>query len=150
MAKIDELKALAADLRKRQRQVDQLTRRASERDRGFPPQARSVHQRQGSEYSLPGPGATNRTKTWSAGGGKPKRRHALAGCQLLQRCGGQYEGDQAGRVRRLKPTQSNPGAAPAAGAGRQRMSPGQMAKEANDPERSSTGLMRMLQPPSLG
>ena len=33
MAKIDELKALATDLRKRLRQVDQLTGRSSERDR---------------------------------------------------------------------------------------------------------------------
>ena len=33
MAKLDELKALAADLRKRLRQVDQLTGRSSERDR---------------------------------------------------------------------------------------------------------------------
>ena len=33
MAKLDELKALAADLRKRLRQVDKLTGRASERDR---------------------------------------------------------------------------------------------------------------------
>src|SRR5262245_66173876 len=33
MAKLDELKALAADLRKRLRQVDQLTGRNSERDR---------------------------------------------------------------------------------------------------------------------
>jgi hypothetical protein len=33
MAKVDELKALAADLRKRLRQVDQLTGRSSERDR---------------------------------------------------------------------------------------------------------------------
>jgi hypothetical protein len=33
MAKIEELKALAADLRKRLRQVDQLTGRSSERDR---------------------------------------------------------------------------------------------------------------------
>jgi hypothetical protein len=33
MAKIEDLKALAADLRKRLRQVDQLTGRASERDR---------------------------------------------------------------------------------------------------------------------
>jgi hypothetical protein len=33
MARIDELKALASDLRKRLRQVDQLTGRASERDR---------------------------------------------------------------------------------------------------------------------
>jgi hypothetical protein len=32
----------------------------------------------------------------------PKRKHALAGCQLLQRCRGQHEGDQAGRARRLK------------------------------------------------
>ena len=33
MAKIEELKALAADLRKRLRQVDQLTGRSNERDR---------------------------------------------------------------------------------------------------------------------
>ena len=33
MAKIEELKALAADLRKRLRQVDRLTGRSSERDR---------------------------------------------------------------------------------------------------------------------
>jgi hypothetical protein len=33
MARIEELKALAADLRKRLKQVDQLTGRASERDR---------------------------------------------------------------------------------------------------------------------
>ena len=33
MAKLEDLKALAADLRKRLRQVDQLTGRASERDR---------------------------------------------------------------------------------------------------------------------
>ena len=33
MAKLDELRSLAADLRKRLRQVDQLTGRASERDR---------------------------------------------------------------------------------------------------------------------
>lgn len=33
MAKIADLKALAADLRKRLRQVDQLTGRSSERDR---------------------------------------------------------------------------------------------------------------------
>ena len=33
MAKIDELKSLAADLRKRLKAVDQLTGRAAERDR---------------------------------------------------------------------------------------------------------------------